>query len=185
MITLNDLIQVHDDTLEPYVCSSLIDFFESNSDKHEMISNGGYPNFTQLNFTEYHKLDEQVTQLHNYVVKKIFDYRNKYYEFVDKRVFPESHALEQIRIKKYLNNGEDYFKTHVDVTDYDSSRRYLAYIWYLNDVEEGGETKFYGLTDKPKTGKLVLFPPLWMFPHSGLPPVSGIKYIMSAYLHYK
>jgi hypothetical protein len=58
-------------------------------------------------------------------------------------------------------------------------------MWYLNDVESGGNTVFGDVIITPKKGTLVMFPPLWMYPHRGEPPLSGPKYIMSAYLHYK
>ena len=77
------------------------------------------------------------------------------------------------------------FDTHVDVMDYNSARRFLSFFWYLNDVEIGGETRFYNLEITPKKGTLVVFPPLWMFPHKGEPPLSGEKYLLSTYLHYK
>jgi hypothetical protein len=111
--------------------------------------------------------------------------RNKYYEFVDKRVFPESHAFEQFRLKKYNNDGHDQFDVHVDVQDYASARRYLAFLWYLNDVQEGGDTVFKDFIVHPQRGRVLIFPPLWMFPHKGEPPISGPKYILSGYLHYK
>ena len=58
-------------------------------------------------------------------------------------------------------------------------------MWYLNDVENGGETEFLNVSIKPKAGTLVVFPPLWMFPHKGNAPISGSKYLLSTYLHYK
>jgi hypothetical protein len=65
-----------------------------------------------------------------------------------------------------------------------TSRRFISFFWYLNDVAEGGETEFVDLTIKPEAGKLVIFPPLWMFPHKGNPPISNEKYLLSTYLHY-
>jgi hypothetical protein len=58
-------------------------------------------------------------------------------------------------------------------------------MWYLNDVDNGGETVFEELFIRPKLGTMIVFPPLWMFPHRGNPPISNLKYIMSTYLHYK
>jgi hypothetical protein len=58
-------------------------------------------------------------------------------------------------------------------------------MWYLNDVETGGETVFKDLIIQPKKGTLLIFPPLWMFPHKGNAPIGESKYIMSTYLHYK
>jgi hypothetical protein len=185
MVDLNDLIKVYENAFSPELCDFLINFFDENTQLHERIENESKPNFTQLNLTENCKLSPDVDHVHNLIVKNSFDYRNDYYQFIDNRVFPEQHAFEQFRIKKYNPGGEDMFDTHVDVKDHATARRYLSYLWYLNDVEEGGKTVFFGLSIKPKKGTLVIFPPLWMFPHKGEPPLSGPKYILTGYLHYK
>jgi hypothetical protein len=185
MDELQDFIHIYENSLEPDICNFLISLFDQIPDKHERHDNNGKPNFTQFNLTENRELTPEVNQVHNRIIRKIFEYRDKYYEFVDKRVFPEEHALEQFRIKKYEPNGVDQFDTHVDVVDYGSSRRFLSFMWYLNDVESGGQTIFKDVQIQPKQGTLIMFPPLWMFPHKGEPPISGPKYIMSAYLHYK
>lgn len=185
MDELNDLIHIYENCLEPNICDFLISLFDQVADKHERFNNEGKPNFTQFNLTENKEITSEVNQVHNHIIRKIFEYRNKYYEFVDSRVFPQEHALEQFRIKKYNPGGEDRFDTHVDVIDYSSSRRFLSFMWYLNDVEIGGETVFKDVTLKPEAGKLLVFPPLWMFPHYARPPVSNSKYIVHTYLHYK
>jgi hypothetical protein len=184
-IELNDFVHVYDDALEPNICQFLIDFFEACPDKHERIDQNQKPNFTQFNLTENHKYSEDVEKVHNHLIAKVFEYKKKYYEFVDERCFPEQHNFEQFRIKKYNNDGNDLFDTHVDVMDHESSRRFLSFFWYLNDVETGGETIFQDLVIAPKTGKMVVFPPLWMFPHKGCIPISNTKYLLSTYLHYK
>jgi hypothetical protein len=185
MVELNDLIHIHENSLESDVCDFLISLFDQVSDKHERHDNEGKPNFTQFNLTEHRELSSEVNLVHNHIIKKIFQYRDFYYEYIDKRVFPSEHALEQFRIKKYNPGGNDRFDTHVDIINYESARRFLSFTWYLNDVESGGETIFDDLSIQPKKGTLLIFPPLWMFPHKGNPPISGPKYIMSAYLHYK
>ena len=185
MVELNELIHVYEDALESEICDFLVSLFDQTLDKHERYDDEGKPNFTQFNLTEHRELSSEVNQVHNHIIKKIFEHRDKYYEFVDKRVFPEEHALEQFRIKKYNPGGEDQFDTHVDVMTFDTARRFLSFMWYLNDVESGGKTVFRDFEIKPKKGTLVMFPPLWMYPHRGEPPMSGPKYIMTAYLHYK
>ena len=59
--------------------------------------------------------------------------------------------------------------------------------FYLNTVEEGGETSFPNLEMKikPKQGSVLCFPPLWMYPHLGEQPISNDKYIIGTYLHYQ
>jgi len=185
MVELNDLIHVYENALDPDICNFLVSVFDQVSNLHERVDNEGKPNFTQFNLTENSKATDELNSIHNHIIKNIFEYRDKYYEFIDNRVFPQEYTLEQFRIKKYNPGGEDRFDTHVDVVDYATARRFLSFMWYLNDVESGGETVFKDLSVKPKRGTLLIFPPLWMFPHKGISPLSGPKYIMSAYLHYK
>jgi hypothetical protein len=60
----------------------------------------------------------------------------------------------------------------------------LTYIWYLNDVNEGGETIIWDNHKiKPTTGKLLLFPATWTYPHSGLMPISNDKYIITGWIY--
>ena len=184
MVRLNNLIQVHKNVLSKKECKLLINTFESSSEI-ESIDNNGSPKFSQYNLTQNIKSKPpQVQALHNKLVKIVVTHRDEYYKFVDKRCFPQKHAFEQFRIKRYLTDNNDRFDPHVDVTDYESARRFLSFFWYLNDVAEGGETEFDELTIKPETGTMVMFPPLWMFPHVGHRPISNQKYLLSTYLHY-
>jgi len=67
--------------------------------------------------------------------------------------------------------------------------RVLTYLWYLNDVDVGGETAIYPdgcdsppVLVKPSKGKLLLFPATWTYIHSGVMPVSSDKYICTGWL---
>jgi hypothetical protein len=184
MDNLVDFIHVYENSLSDNICDELVSFFEKNSSEHEYIDEQGCPTFTQFNLTKNKQNREKI---HTFLVKKVLEYRDIYYNSVSKfkDSFPLSHAFEEFRIKKYNPNGIDRFETHVDVDDYSSSKRFLSFFWYLNDVQNGGETVFNDLEIKPSKGKLVVFPPLWMFPHRGNPPISESKYLLSTYLHYK
>ncbi len=185
MDELRDLIHIHENVVEPNVCQFLIDVFENFPEQQQTVDQDKKPSFTQFNLTENKEIVDNLNNIHNLFIQQTMVYRDEYYEFVDKRVFPQQHAFEQFRIKRYNPGGDEMFDTHVDVMDYASARRYLSFMWYLNDIEDGGETVFKDVTIKPKTGTLLVFPPLWMYPHRGNPPISGPKYIMSTYLHYK
>ena len=93
--------------------------------------------------------------------------RQMYQTDTKSRFLPEIKALEELRIKRYLPNGEERFDEHVDITDHASARRAVAFLFYLNDND--GVTHFtrQGVTIKPKTGRVVVFPPTWSYPHSG------------------
>ena len=96
---------------------------------------------------------------------------------------PSRPRIEDIRIKRYRPGTDEKFEPHYDALD-DKCNRYLVFLWYLNDVADGGETEFCNLALKvqARTGRLLMFPPYWMFQHAGLPPRSNDKYIVSTYL---
>ena len=75
--------------------------------------------------------------------------------------------------------------TSIDVGDYNSARRYLAFFLYLNKPN-GGETVFtkWHQYIKPEAGRLLMFPPTWQYPHKGNPCTVRAKYIIGSYLHY-
>ena len=93
--------------------------------------------------------------------------------------------LDTLILKRYRPGGQEGFQLHFDSLD-EVCGRYLVFLWYLNDVAEGGETEFpdLGVKVAPRAGRLLMFPPYWMYQHAGLPPVSGDKYILSTYLMF-
>jgi len=112
---------------------------------------------------------------------------------IQPKQWPPLYGYEAIRIKRYLNNDYDRFDPHVDVLNTETSRRFLSFFIYLNDVDEGGETEFININKpgtyiplkiKPRRGQLLMFPPLWMYYHAGLKPVSNSKYLINSYCHY-
>jgi len=64
--------------------------------------------------------------------------------------------------------------------------RVLALIYYINDVEEGGETSFHyqKLSVKPKKGTMAIFPPGFTHTHKGHIPVSSDKYVVTSWLMF-
>jgi hypothetical protein len=93
------------------------------------------------------------------------------------------YELNNFFIKKYIKN-DGKFEYHHDFVVENNSVRIITYLFYLNDVEEGGETEFLGTYKvKPEKGKMIIFPCSWTFPHSGKMPISNDKYIISGWLH--
>ena len=96
---------------------------------------------------------------------------------------PNSPAFADLVLKRYRPNTAERFQLHFDAINH-LSNRYLVLLWYLNDVEHGGGTRFPRLDIEitARAGRLLMFPPYWMYQHEGLPPQSGDKYILSTYL---
>jgi hypothetical protein len=89
-------------------------------------------------------------------------------------------------LQKY-NKCKGRYVYHNDFTNEPEKNRYrvITFIWYLNDVTDGGETEFFGgkINIKPEKGKLVLFPASWAFPHRGKMPISNDKYIITNWFY--
>jgi hypothetical protein len=178
---MDDFIKVYDNVLNKDMCKTLIDLFDLSGYK-EIINNKGTPNFTQLNVNQKHP--DHVKYLSQVTLGVLGVYKRELSDYT--RWYPPRIFLEEFRIKKYHSNSHDRFDLHVDVEDHASARRYLAFLYYLNDDFTGGETDFPHHNKKivPKQGSVMVFPPTWQYPHAGLRVNKGVKYIMSTYCHY-
>ena len=182
----HQFIQVYKNVLSEKICSELIDLFESNPDQQMRVENDRRPNFTQICLNRM-KSGEAYLPVVVKAMSQLFRAYSRSLKIYTEHL-PRSFSIEEVRVKRYCNDGIDAFDTHVDVGDHLSAARYLAFLFYLNSVEEGGETVFQGSSDcvvLPKVGQAIVFPPNWQFPHRGKIPISGNKYIMSSYFQFK
>jgi len=186
---LSDYIRVYQGTIPPDLCTELIRRFDSHPNVTEGkvgTENGPHdPNVRscqELNISKQPEMKDVQAVLMNLGQLAVA----KYTKDVPAHIFPEEIGIEQFRMKKYRAGTEDHFSYHVDVNNHPSARRFLVMFWYLNDVAKGGETFFPGpnIRIPPKQGQMLMFPPMWMYPHSGEKPESGDKYIIGTYLHY-
>ena len=171
------MVKFYDNIIPDNLCQILISAFEKCK-YQEFIDDDNCPCFTQVNLNH---ASIGMVKLINPFIKNAYE---KYIEDVKSKYIPPFKELEEYRIKRYLTDGNQRFDEHVDITDFDSSIRGLAFLIYLN--ENDGNTLFplHNLNIKPMSGRVVVFPPTWEYPHTGLPPKSNPKYIMSTYVHY-
>jgi len=177
-------INVYDDVLNAGQCHHLIEKFEDSKQQWTKTELKGHRSFTEVNIN----LNTDWKEYVDIVYKALRPYVDKYCgdNKIDKKTqWPERFGFEQIRFKKYEVNDKDCFDEHVDVMDYASAKRFLVFFLYLKD-NKGGHTSFpeYDLKVKPKTGRLLMFPPLWTYKHIGHKPIKEPKYIIGSYLHY-
>ena len=84
------------------------------------------------------------------------------------------------------NPSQGYHAWHSEF-DYilpESRARWGVWTFYLNDIEEGGETEFLyqSLRIKPKAGTLCIFPAYYTHTHRGNPPLKETKHIITGWL---
>lgn len=192
MGNLIDFVKVYDNIATDDECKILVNLFETYKRYHNKVDNSRRPKFTEMNLTGTLDKTEQIaSEIHSRLLGAFRRLKKEYFETVISKAYdgtsfvPDVHGWEQFRIKKYVQKTDE-FREHVDVGDAGSSKRYLAFLLYLNDGFTGGETEFTtcGLTVTPKSGRVVVFPPTWNFPHQGNKVKKGEKYILSTYLNY-
>ena len=204
-----DYCKVIPNCLDPFLCKEIIEKFENAPNKYIGEVSGGrkmevkrtldfnipfnkgsdrwrdeeyedWKNISEgLKRTLSYHLNEYLNEITNYVNKKnITETRHMY-------TLNENMFYDDFLMHKYFK-GEGIFDYHSDdsVLYKEHKHRVVTYIFYLNDVDVGGETEVinYGLI-KPKQGNLLLFPACWTFPHKGHQPISGDKYIITGWTY--
>ncbi len=180
---MDRFVRTYPNSLPDDVCDQLIQMYEQNPGYHNRYDQNGYPNMDQFDFTINRGIN---LELHKFLVNNALRCLEQYkMDVPEAKFWPEKYSFEDFRVKHYASGGHDRFDEHVDVKNLVSAKRFLIFFWYLNDVEEGGETEITstGVKVKPEKGKLLIFPPFWMFPHIGYPVIKGDKFLLSSYMH--
>jgi hypothetical protein len=177
-------VQCFDDALEPEFCGRMIESFNRLSRFHARSGRGVMTQLEESAWTELNVTKVADVSFETFFRNQAMHYLALYNERVVLTLpVPPRNRLENLRILRYSADAGDRFQPHFDALDY-CSNRYMVFLWYLNDVGEGGETEFcdLGLRIEARQGRLLMFPPYWMFQHAGLPPRSNDKYMISTYL---
>lgn len=88
------------------------------------------------------------------------------------------------QVQRY-DEGHGFYVEHIDGGPFGATKdRFLVVILYLNDVEVGGATNFtkHNLRVEPKSGRIVIFPVHWLYPHKGEIPLSSHKTILTTFI---
>lgn len=175
----------------------IIDNFLSDNECDELIE---YANNHQLitsetlgdngNVTSDYRKSEQIwiTDEQHQIAKKISDFCEHILNLPKKN-------MEFLQLVKYDVSG--YFKEHYDAEPDKTKNnnvkdRAHTFMVYLNNVEEGGETRFpnLDLNCKPKKGTAIYFKTLLSDGvllkkslHQGMPIIQGEKYIVNKWIH--
>lgn len=177
-------VQCFDNALDADFCRKMIESFNHLSRYHTRSGRGMMTQLEDSAWTELNVTKVADASFEEYFREQVFRHLAIYNERAGLTLpIPSRNRLENLRIKRYMATTGDQFQPHFDALDY-CSNRYMVFLWYLNDVLEGGETEFcdLGLRVEARQGRLLMFPPYWMFQHAGLPPRSNDKYMISTYL---
>lgn len=179
---MNDFIRVYDDVLEKEFCQELIDWFEFSSNQGQLHSRTSSDGLERKD--QQIPIDANRPVWAEYVYSKMGPCIAKYSDD-----FPWLKGLSlfsSICIMQATTplSGDGYHTWHCEKSSYSNTDRVIAWILYLNDVEEGGETEFLYQAKrvKPKAGTLAVWPAGFTHVHRGNPPLSNKKYVISGWL---
>lgn len=176
------------DALPHFLCDDMVKRFESNeTDQYEgrvgsdMSSNTSLKKTTDLIASGKSHWKDVDNNLFRSLAIALKSFQKNYPFFADMRRFKDM----GYNLQRY-QEGE-YYHWHVDADNEGLSSRQLVALWYLNDVEEGGNTDFYhqNVSVKPEKGKLILFPPFWTHQHRAETVARGVKYIATTWITFR
>ncbi|HEY0943180.1 MAG TPA: 2OG-Fe(II) oxygenase [Steroidobacter sp.] len=181
---LRRYIRTYDQDLDPKLCQQMIASF-AGLERFQLRNGRGVRRgledsaWTELNVTRLS--DAAFLGMFRQLIDRALDRYNRDIELAIP--IPNSPVISNLTLKRYRAGQQEQFQLHFDSINH-VANRYLVLLWYLNDVDRGGETHFPQLevTIPARAGRLLMFPPYWMYQHEGLPPLSGDKYILSTYL---
>jgi hypothetical protein len=95
------------------------------------------------------------------------------------------HTIYDLKVQK-TRPGEGFTAWHFESAGAPVSRRFLTYMLYLNDIEEGGTTDFLyqQKTFKPTQGTMVVWPAGFTHMHRGNKPLKENKYIITTWMEF-
>jgi hypothetical protein len=192
---LEDLIWIKSNSLDSDLCDLLIKKFE----KDEGLKPGTTGNDLVLDVKKTMDLyisnndnwlveDDKIFQTLSKELKEYQNYLKSLNPFLSFTIKNAAISDSGYNLQRYDNDQENpgFYHWHSDFDANVDGYRILTFMWYLNDVEIGGETEFMNdFKIKPEKGKIVIFPSSFYYLHRALPPVSDKKWICTGWLYTK
>ena len=174
---------------DDFLCQRIVDLFEKKKELHQRGVTGAGINEKIKKTTDIYvepndlKKDEfkDLKSYLNHLLECYKDYKiqwpflNKNFKTVD---------ISTFNLQKYEIGGH-FADIHCERASLNNMHRVFAWMTYLNDVEEGGETYFehFNLKIKPEIGKTLIWPAEWTHAHKGEILKKGLKYIITGWMH--
>lgn len=180
-------VKVYQGALTPDLCKRAIAYFEAQPKTSSIALINGKPRtFEELLTTEQLLSEDRVMGI---VMRKVRDtldtYLDEHIGCDDLREKIKQGCYDlQPRMKRY--DAGDEFPLHSDDSSVSALARRFAYIVYLNDDFEGGDTFFRSGTREvarihPEEGAMLVFPIHPVFMHQGDKIGHGSKYIFNGF----
>jgi hypothetical protein len=169
------------------LCKNLINFFEKSNNKSEGRVGNDKIDKLRKDSTDVSlniSLQEPLTKEYIKNLSLVLEKYKEMYKYVD-HPHDSWGITENFNIQRYLPN-QGFHAYHTERSGLIDSLRHLAFMTFLNDVNDGGETEWYyqKLKIKPETGLTLIWGTDWTFTHRGIPSKTEKKYIVTGWYSY-
>ena len=194
---MDPYIYINRNSLSSDICKDIIEIYEKTQNKHRAMTIGGLNEdvLSALQCPSHNITDDEWPTIHSFLLQELTNNLKTYAKVLDSQIGDGNiyrHMKDDLKliynefhINKYESNNGGKYDYHTDryFNKEMNEERHITFIWYLNDVTEGGETEINGnIKIKPETGKLLLFPSTWTYPHCSRPTISNDKYAIVGWL---
>ena len=171
------------------ICSKIISFFENHpelqttgtviGENDSLCVDKTFKECTEI----FVPIDSDLFDLILPYLRSSIQTYKKEYPALENKIEPWT-VSKTFKIQKYLPN-EGYFKEHCEHGD-KHSNRVLAWMIYLNDVTDGGQTVFptQDVKFQPKEGDILIWPAYWTHTHNGITSKTQTKYILTGWFEF-
>ena len=171
------------------MCDEIVNFFEANPADQGAGAIGGGVDESQKKTTDIpikpKQLEQEKYKIFNTYINNVVNCFNDYKEQWPFLKTIKGMEIGTFNLQKYSPGGH-FSAVHTERGSSSTMHRVLAFMTYLNDVEEGGETSFhyYNINVQPKKGKTIIWPAEWTHAHSGGIVKQGCKYIVTGWIQF-
>ena len=177
--------------IEPFsLCDDLITYFESNAAAQKAGVTGLGRDLSAKDRIDISIAPNQLELPGNEVFKTYVNslfacYKDYLAQWPFLEQIGQNLEMGKFNLGRY-QRGQHFQKMHAERSGLGSLHRVLAWMTYLNDVDEGGETYFdhYDLTIKPRKGVTLIWPAEWTHAHKGNVLLGESKYMITGWLTF-
>ena len=177
--------------MEASICDQIIIYYDQHKEKQRKGATGqGTINLETKDRSDISISPQELNLKGNEIFNNYFAHLFEFYRDYNKQWPFLASIISKLEIGCFnigkYSPGQHFQKIHTERASLGSLHRLLAFMTYLNDVEDGGSTFFshYDLDIKPQKGLTIIWPAEWTHAHKGNIINRGSKYIITGWLTF-
>lgn len=185
---MSNLIIEYKKTLPNILCEDIIEKFEENKEENHQIYKfiipKNEPEWKKIETIIYKELLKKINEYKSYIINNnLNDETNNLLLLLTNSLYIKDFIIQKYTTEKKTIEENMIFKNNRTNNRYNV----LSFIYFLNDIENGGYIAFGNQTNiKSETGKLLIFPENINYFHKVYFPTAGSpQYIISGQLCFE